>query len=130
MTIDVADLVNSDLKQMDRKSFTGERFHQIIEDIVLNEMSSAEIVESDRLAKLSEYQKAAMAHSSYLVEKNGQYVQSTFESKVMAIHLAARLPEPAQRQAVFNQLSRSYEAGHIEESTLATLNLIAKNLIH
>lgn len=128
MSIDVAESVLAQLPMIGRHSETAEQFFEVAEQVIDRELMLPEIVESERLSKMTYEQKDTLAHAGRLVSVNGEFVQSTFESKVMALQLAARLPDPLDREVIAKRVAQgSY--GRNGDYTNQTLEMVAGDLL-
>ncbi len=123
VVIDTAD----HLKQTEDLKWQSEEFFKLVSVMVDREMNSPEIVNTNQLDSLSNYQLRTLAHEGSVIEKNGNFLRSSLSTKVMALSLAAQNPNLSEKEEIVKQLkANSY--GMMENGTNEILVLIAQNL--
>ncbi len=119
LLVDAADqlLIDTSLPVAESSVFFAES-----KAMAIAEMSVPEFVHPQGIDKLSDAQKDSFLHQGFLIEKDGALVKSTMGSKVVALHLVGRFPNPADRVAVVSELSASPMAPFTQQ----TLQIVAK----
>ena len=115
MTIDVAESVNAG------KYPKAAEFYSEVKLAALDEMAVPEFVRPSGLHTLTDMQKDSLIHRGDLIEKQGELLRPTAESKVVALHLTGRLPSKSDKQEVVTALSTAPMADFTRE----TLKMVA-----
>ncbi len=124
LAIDVATEVRNETDRSRRNEFFKE-----VKDIFEYEMIRPELVESTTLNTLTEGQKHGLVHTGQLIERNGIFFVSTFQSKIIALQLAARIPDLAERKTVAQRiLAGTYT--QLEPYTQESISLATRDLLN